>query len=77
MSGFNRSRTIFDCPPNCSERDPECHSRCQRYLEKRALQDKINAERRRKREIDCYQITSVMAARDIKAKKRRDNKNFF
>lgn len=77
MSGFNRSRSIFNCPPNCPGRKPGCHDHCDTYLEKRALQDRINADRRRKREIDCYQIESVMTARDIKAKKRRDNKNFY
>lgn len=77
MSSFNRSRTIFDCPPNCEGRKPGCHSHCQRYLEKRAIQDKMNADNRRKREIDCYQIDHVMNARDVKAKKKRDNKNFF
>ena len=77
MSSFNKSRTIFDCPPKCEGRRPGCHDRCKRYLEKRALQDKINAENRRKRGIDSYQIDSVMKARDINAKKRRDNKNFY
>lgn len=77
MSSFNRSRSIFDCPKDCEGRTPGCHGYCERYLEKRAAQDKINAEKRRRQEIDCYQINRIMNCRDKKAKQRRDNKNFF
>ena len=39
---------------NCKERKINCHSDCKKYLEYRAIRDKISDNRQERVEHDCY-----------------------
>lgn len=49
MTKFNRRFSPDNpCPPECPERNAECHAKCRKYLEWRKELDRKNAERRKK-----------------------------
>ena len=41
------------CEPGCQERDADCHAKCQKYAEYRAIKDKERDERNAEVYIAC------------------------
>lgn len=68
---FNKSRCLFNCPPNCPERKPACQDHCERYLEKRALLDSLNAAERKRKIGMTLAIESAAKRKDQAARKKR------
>lgn len=72
MHNFNRSRTTFDCMPDCPERKPGCHDTCERYKKKRAAYDKRKLEYYGNPEVNRYFSEKNAEVRDSIAKKRKE-----
>lgn len=74
---FNKSRTVFDCPPNCPERKPACQDHCERYAEKRALHDELMAKEKQRRDVENYIRGGHMKANDLWVKRRKNKRRYF
>lgn len=44
---FNRSNTVYDCPPDCPSRRVGCQSTCPTYASARARDAELKAKHRR------------------------------
>ena len=56
---FNKERNDFPCKPDCPDRKPACHGKCERYLKVRAEKDKILADHLKKSNRDSYLFDAI------------------
>ena len=60
---FNRSRSLFQCEPNCPRRKPGCQDRCKRYRDAKTLH-----EARKKEYYGDPDLLQYLAAKSEKTK---------
>lgn len=57
---YFKTRNDFPCVPDCPDRKPACHGKCERYLKVRAEKDKELAARFEKNQRDSYMYDSIV-----------------
>lgn len=63
--------TFECCSPGCEDREPGCHSYCERYKKERAKLDERNARERKYHTADDYMYDAIRKSLDNRARRRR------
>lgn len=78
MAGFNRGRSMINCPPDCPKREPGCQDRCGQYKAQKAAHEQRKTDVYGDPDVRQYFKDKRSERRDMKAKKdkeRRNNRN--
>lgn len=68
---FNRSRSVFTCPPNCPDRKPACQDHCERYARDKAKHEEIKAAEQKYRDVGQYIVSARAKKFDARVKSRK------
>lgn len=68
---FYKTRYEWPCTPDCADRKPACHGKCERYLEIRAKRDAELAARFEKSQRDSYMYDAIVRNKNGRVGKGR------